>query len=343
MTVLVTGGTGFIGGHCVRELLEHGYPVRATTRDPGRADVAHLHAVAERTGGSLELVPATLDDDAGWAAAADGCEHVWHVASPAPLRTPRHEDELVRPAVEGTLRVLRAAAGAGVRRVVLTSSIDAVRHGHGESRTFTEDDWSVTDGLDPYPKSKTLAERAAWDFVAGQEGLELVTVAPGLVLGPLLRAEANVSVEIVRMLLTRAVPAVPRLGFSVVDVRDVATLHRLATEAPAAAGQRYIAGGRAVWLGEIAALLAREYRPRGYRVPTRPMPAWLLRTAARVDRRLRSGLPILDVPASVSSAKAERELGWTARPTEEPVLAAAESLIRLGLVPQPRGARPAAG
>jgi len=337
MTVLVTGATGFVGGHCVRELLEHGYPVRATVRDPARADVAHLHAAAERTGGSLELVRATLDDDAGWAEAVDGCEHVWHVASPAPLRAPRHEDELVRPAVDGTLRVLRAAARAGVRRVVLTSSIDAVRHGHGESRTFTEDDWSVPDGLDAYPKSKTLAERAAWDLVGGQEGrgLELVTVAPGLVLGPLLRAEANVSVEVVRMLLTRAVPAVPRMGFSIVDVRDVATLHRLAMEAPAAAGNRYIAGGRAVWLGEIADLLAREYRPRGYRVPTRPMPGWLLRTAARFDRRLRSGLPLLDVPASVSSAKAERELGWRARPAEEPVLAAAESLVRFGLVPRP--------
>jgi len=196
----------------------------------------------------------------------------------------------------------------------------------------------VPDGLDPYPKSKTLAERAAWDFVAGPEGrgVELATVEPGLVLGPLLHARANVSVEIIRLLLTRAMPAVPRLGFTVVDARDVAALHRLAMTTPAAAGNRYVAGGQPRWLGEIAAVVAREYGPRGYRVPTRAMPGRLLRAAARVDRRLRSGLPLLDVPALVSSAKAEGELGWTARPADEAILAAAESLVSFGLVPRPR-------
>ena len=163
--------------------------------------------------------------------------------------------------------------------------------------------------------------------------MELVAVEPGLVLGPLLHARANVSVEIVRLLLTRAMPAVPRLGFTVVDVRDVAALHRLAMTTPAAAGNRYIAGGEPLWLGEIAAVVAREYGPRGYRVPTQPMPGRLLRAVALVDRRLRSGLPLLDVPALVSSAKAERELGWAPRPGKEAILAAAESLARFDLVP----------
>ncbi|WP_181781279.1 NAD-dependent epimerase/dehydratase family protein [Pseudonocardia pini] len=333
MTVLVTGGTGFIGGHCVRELLEHGHPVRTTVRDAARADVAPLRALAAETGGSLELVEASLDADRGWAEAVAGCEYVWHVASPAPAAMPADEAELVRPAVDGTLRVLGAAADAGVRRVVLTSSIDAVRHGHPEQRVFTEDDWSVVDGLDPYPKSKTLAERAAWAAAADRD-LELAVVNPGLVLGPLWRAEANVSAEVIRLLLVRGVPAVPRLGFAVVDVRDVATLHRLAMLAPEAAGNRYIAAGEQLWLGEIAELLAAEYAPRGYRVPTRALPYPLMWAAARFDRTLRTALALVDVPASVSSAKAARDLGWTARPAEESVLATAESLIRLGVVPE---------
>jgi nucleoside-diphosphate-sugar epimerase len=335
-TVLVTGATGFIAGHCIEELLTHGYAVRGTVRDPATADTAHLHAIAERTGGSLELVGASLDADAGWAEAAAGCTAVWHLASPNPPSAPRNSDEVVRPAVDGTLRVLRAAADAGtVRRVVLTSSIDAIRHGHGATRVFTEDDWSDVKRADPYPMSKVLAERAAWAFVQDR-GLELVAVHPGLVLGPLQRAQRTTSAEVIRLLLDRGMPAVPRLGFAIVDVRDVARAHLLATETAAAAGNRYIIAGEHRWMGEIAAVLAAEFGPLGYRVPTARMPHWLMWTVARFDRTIRLALGYVGVPALVSADKAARELGWAPRPAKESIVDMAESLIRHGLVRPPR-------
>ncbi|MEV0133274.1 hypothetical protein AB0H83_33020 [Dactylosporangium sp. NPDC050688] len=229
-----------------------------------------------------------------------------------------------------------AAASGSVRRVVLTSSIDAIRLGHDSTgtvgtRTFTEDDWSDVTRADPYPKSKVLAERAAWQFVRGT-ALELVAVHPGLVLGPLQRAARTTSAEPVRLLLSRGVPAVPHLGFAVVDVRDVARAHRLATESAAAAGNRYILAGEHRWLGEIAAVLAERFRPLGYRVPTRRMPRPLMWTAARFDRTLRLALAYVGRPALVSADKAARELGWTARPADESIVDMAESLIAHGIV-----------
>jgi nucleoside-diphosphate-sugar epimerase len=335
--VLVTGATGFLAGHCVEELLRHGYAVRGTVRDLATADVAHLRAIAERLGGSLELVEARLDGDTGWAAAVDGCAYVWHLASPNPTQAPRDEREVVGPAVDGTLRVLRAAAASGtVRRVVVTSSIDAVRF-TGEQRVHTEADWSDERRCGPYPKSKVRAERAAWEFVRDRS-LELVTIVPGLVLGPLLRPERTTSIEVIRLLLGRGLPAVPRLGFAVVDVRDIATAHRLAMETPEAAGNRYICAGEHRWMGEIAATLADEFGPRGYRVPTRPLPYWLMWTIARFDRTVRLALGLAGQPALVSAEKAGRELGWRTRPARESIVDAADSLIRLGIV---GGASPA--
>src|SRR5262249_40208862 len=189
-TVLVTGATGFIAGHCIEELLSHGYAVRGTVRNAATANVAHLCAIARRTGGSLEFAQASLDDDAGWAEAVDGCAYVWHLASPVPAKVPRDEAELIRPPGDGTLRLPRAAPGSGtVRRVVMTSSTDAIVHGHPQAgRVRTEADWSDPGCLAPYPKSKLHAERAAWGFAANHR-LELVTINPGLVLGPLQRRE----------------------------------------------------------------------------------------------------------------------------------------------------------
>jgi dihydroflavonol-4-reductase len=333
--VLVTGATGFVAGHCIQELLAHGYAVRGSVRNPATADVAHLHAIAQRTGGSLELVEARLDADAGWAEAVDGCASVWHLASPNPTQAPKDADEVIRPAVDGTLRVLRAAAASGtVRRVVLTSSIDAIRHGHdpADHRVRTEADWSDVDRCDPYPRSKVYAERAAWDYVRDQP-LELVTVNPGLVLGPLLHAERTTSIEVVRLLLARRMPAVPRLGFAVVDARDVAVAHRLAMEVPEAAGNRYICAGEHLWMGDIAAVLAAEFGPLGYRIPTRPLPYWLMWAIARFDRTIRLALGYVGVPALVSADKAKQDLGWTARPARESIVDTAESLIRYGVVP----------
>jgi dihydroflavonol-4-reductase len=332
--VLVTGATGFIAGHCIDELLRHAYAVRGSVRNLAKADVAHLHALAQRSGGSLELVEARLDADSGWAEAVDGCTYVWHLASPNPTEAPKHEDELIRPAVDGTLRVLRAAAASGtVRRVVLTSSIDAIRHGHdrADQKVRTEADWSNVDRSDPYPKSKVYAERAAWDFVRDRQ-LELVTINPGLVLGPLLHAERTTSIEVIRLLLAHAMPAVPRLGFAVVDVRDIAIAHRLAMEIPAAAGNRYICAGEHMWMGDIAAVLAAEFGPQGYRIPTRPLPYWLMWTIARFDKTIRLALGYVGVPALVSADKAKQELGWTTRPARESIVDTGESLLRCGVV-----------
>ncbi|MCW2914256.1 MAG: cinnamoyl-CoA reductase [Actinomycetia bacterium] len=333
--VLVTGATGFIAGHCINELLRHGYAVRGTVRNLKTADIAHLQAIAQHTGGSLEFVEASLDADAGWTQAVDGCSDVWHLASPVPANVPKDENELIRPAVDGTLRVLRAAAAGGtVRRVVMTSSTDAIVYGHRQAdQVRTEADWSNVEQADPYPKSKVYAEKAAWEFVADQP-LELVTISPGLVLGPLLRQEQKTSMEVVRMLLAHQVPAVPRLSFAVVDVRDVATAHRLAMETPKAAGNRYICADESMWMGDIAAVLRAEFGPRGYRLPTRTLPYWLMWISARFDKTIRMALSNYGVPVLVSADKAKQELGWTPRPAKESIMAAGESLIQYGIVPR---------
>jgi nucleoside-diphosphate-sugar epimerase len=340
-TVLVTGATGFVAGHCIADLLAHGHVVRGTVRslaDPSR--VAHLRAL----GGDLELVEADLTDDRGWPAAVDGVDAVLHVASPFPATPPRDENELITPAVEGTLRVLRAAAAGGVARVVLTSSVAAINTGHprGDHQLRTEADWSVVDNCSPYPKSKTLAERAAWRFAEEHPDLELVTINAGLVLGPIQHAAAGTSVSIVSRLLNREMPAVPKLGFAPVDVRDLAAAHRLAMESPVAAGNRYICAGDAVWLTELAATLADEFNPRGHRVPTGTLPYWLMWTLARFDYSLRVGLEFAGRAENVSSAKAKDELGWRPMTLRESLVDTADALIEHGLAKSPvSSARPA--
>lgn len=317
--VLVTGASGYVAGHVVAELRSHGYVVRGTARRPVDG---------------LEVVAADLSRDDGWASAVEGCDYVVHVASPFPRETPKSEDEVIRPAVDGTLRVLRAAADAGVKRVVLTSSVAAVASGHVGGGTRTEDDWSIVDRSAVYQKSKTLAERAAWDF-ARESGLELVSVNPGLVLGPVLGPALSTSVQVVHRLLTRDAPASPKMGFAIVDVRDVATAHRLALETPAAAGNRYIVAGGHMWMREVAAVLAEEFNPKGYRVPTGVLPTWMLHVLARFDASLRPVLSFVGRREDVSADKARRELGWTLRPARESILDTAHSLIELGLAPNP--------
>jgi nucleoside-diphosphate-sugar epimerase len=328
--VLVTGATGYVAGYCIADLLAHGHSVRGTVRslaDEGK--VAHLRAL----GGDLELVAADLTDERGWPEAVAGVDAVLHVASPFPATPPRDEDELVRPAVDGTLRVLRASAAAGVRRVVLTSSVAAINSGHprGDHRLRTEADWSDVDNCSPYPKSKTLAERAAWRFADEHPELEVVAINAGMVLGPIQHAAAGTSVSIVSRLLNREMPAVPKLGFAPVDVRDLATAHRLAMDSPLAAGNRYICAGEGVWLTEMAATLAAEFNPRGYRVPTGTLPYWLMWTLARFDYSLRIGLEFAGRVENVSAAKAKSELDWEPRPLRDTLVDTAYSLIAHGL------------
>ncbi|WP_327143570.1 SDR family oxidoreductase [Nocardia sp. NBC_01327] len=323
--VLVTGASGYVAGHVISELLSNGYRVRGTVRSPGRANLSHLDGV--------ELVAADLGSDAGWADAVEGCRYVVHTASPFPSAEPEHEDDLIRPAVDGTLRVLRAAAAGGVERVVLTSSVAAVRCGN-PGRDLTEADWSDPAACNAYEKSKTLAERAAWDFVAENPKLELSVINPGMILGPVQRAVAGTSVDAVRLLLSREMPGVPNFGFATVDVRDLAIAHRLAMTAPQAAGSRYICAGEQVSLPTMARALATTYR-----VPTRVLPDWLIRLTARFNPAARTAARYLGQQERVSAAKARTELAWTMRPIEQTLLDTAASLIRFGLVTDPGAPR----
>jgi nucleoside-diphosphate-sugar epimerase len=335
--VLVTGATGFIAGHCIAELLEHGYAVRGTVRslaDPAAAALGK--ALADRAGGGLELVEADLTDDRGWAEAVADCAFVQHVASPFPASVPKHVDGLLGPAVEGTVRVLAACADSGsVRRVVLTSSAAAVIFGHPapSDRPLTEADWSDPDRCDAYQKSKTLAERAAWEFV-GKRPLELASINPGMVIGPLLTPSVNTTMEVIGRLLRRAVPASPRMAFAVTDVRDVAAAHRLAMESPAAAGQRYLCTGENMWMRDIARVLATRYD----KIPTGQLPDLAVKAAGLFDPAVRLAANYLGPLERASSDKAFRELGWSRRPAADTILDAADSLVEFGLAPDRRRA-----
>jgi nucleoside-diphosphate-sugar epimerase len=338
--VLVTGATGYIAGHCIRELLEHGYRVRGTVRslaDPTKTE--HLRRIAAQLGGSVALVEADLTADRGWREAVAGCTYVQHVASPFPPEVPKDEMDLIRPAVDGAKRVLQACADSGtVKRVVMTSSVAAVAFGHkdGTGAVRTEADWSIAENCDAYPKSKTLAERAAWDFVAAlptEKRFELAVINPGFVLGPLLNADQGTSGELIRKLMAREMPACPEIGFAPVDVRDVAVAHRLAMELPQAAGNRYICAGEHLWVQDMAKVLAAEFNPRGYRVPTGRLPYWLMWIFARFDKAVRLALGFVGRKELVSSAKAQRELGWTMRPVRESIIDTARTMIEQGVVP----------
>ncbi|MFN2377669.1 MAG: SDR family oxidoreductase [Candidatus Binatia bacterium] len=340
--VLVTGASGYIGGHCVREFLQHGYHVRGTVRslaNPTKVD--HLFRLGDKYPGRLTLWKADLEDDAGWDAIVADCTSVAHVASPFPAMAPADENELIRPAVEGTLRVLRAAAASGtVRRVVLTSSVAAVAYGHGDlhGRVLTEEDWSVAEACQAYQKSKTLAERVAWDFVKGLApgSLELAVINPGFVIGPLLGPEIGTSGEVIGRLMRRELPACPEIGFATVDVRDVAIAHRLALEVPEAAGQRFIAAGPHVWMQDMGRILAEEFGPKGYRPPTGKLPYALMWLVARFDQSVRMVLPYVGKREEVSHDKAARILGWKPRPVRETIIEMASSMIDKGLIPNAR-------
>lgn len=337
--VLVTGGSGFIGVHCILQLLAAGHRVRTTVRNLARkSDVlAMLKQGGAQSTDNLSFVAADLTADAGWAEAVQGCDYVLHVASPLPPYVPKDANELIVPARDGTLRVLRAARDAGVKRVVLTSSFAAVGYGYQpRERPFDETDWTNLDGADvqPYIKSKTLAERAAWDFMAKEGGsLELATVNPVAVLGPALGADFSSSIALVQMLMAGRTPAAPKVYFGLVDVRDVADLHLRAMTDPAAKGERFLAvAGEPVSMFEIARVLRQRMGEGGRRAPRLEMPNWVARLLALVVPQMRGVLPMLGRYRRASGDKARRMLGWKPRPNEEIIVATAESLLKLGLV-----------
>jgi nucleoside-diphosphate-sugar epimerase len=338
-TVLVTGGSGFIASHVILQLLAAGHTVRATVRDLKREPEvrALLKEGGAEPGDRLKLFAAELTQDAGWADAVAGCAYVMHVASPFPANVPKHEDELIVPAREGALRVLRAARDAGVKRVVLTSSFAAVGYGlPDQEKPFDETNWTNLNGkgLTAYVKSKTIAERAAWDWLAREgSGLELAVVNPVVVLGPALGRDFATSILLVQRLMDGSMPGCPRLWFGGVDVRDVADLHLRAITHPAAKGERFLAvAGEFVSMVEMARMLKKRLGPAAKRVPSRELPDWLVRLFALVRPEVKQILPELGKRKNATSAKAQRVLGWAPRSLEDSLVGSAESLVRLGLV-----------
>ena len=338
-TVLVTGGSGFIGSHCILQLLAAGHQVRTTVRSLKReADVrAMLKVGGAGPGDRLSFVAADLEKDAGWPQAVAGCEYVLHVASPFPANLPKHEDELIVPAREGSLRVLRASRDAGVKRVVLTSSFAAIGYGQKpQAAPFNETNWTDPNGEDvlPYVKSKTLAERAAWDFIAKEGGgLELSVVNPVGVFGPVLGPDYSTSILLVQRFMDGAMPGCPKLFFGVVDVRDVAGLHIRAMTDPAAKGERFLAvAGDFMSIRDIAQVLKGRMGASAKRVKTLQLPNWVVRLAAMRDPAVKQILPELGKMRNATNEKAKRVLGWAPCSNEESIVATAESLIRLGLL-----------
>lgn len=324
-TILVTGGTGFVGGWTVVGLLQRGYQVRATVRDLSKE--AGLRAAIGGEvdpGDRLTVVVADLTADAGWAEAAAGCDAVLHIASP--LGTAGDEPDLIAAARDGTLRVLKAAVEAGVRNVVMTSSTAACTPEPLPGRPVDETDWTDPEqkDLSAYRRSKVLAELAAWDFMRGK-ATTLTTILPGAIFGPVLSRGQLGSVGIIQRLLDGQPPAMPRLGFNITDVRDLAELHIRAMETPEAAGERFIAMGDSLWYKEMAAALKARLGEKAAKVPMRGMPD--LAFKAMASPQMKALLPLLGRTQKFSTDKARRMLGYAPRSAAETVADCGASLV----------------
>lgn len=335
-TVLVTGGTGYIAGELIKQLLAKGWTVHTTVRDKAKSDSV-LQERFGQPGERVKVFQAELMDDAGWAQANAGCTHVAHVASPLSAKTPKDENDMIVPAREGTLRALRFAKAAGVTRFVQTSSIAAIAYGRdAREYTVTEKDWTniASGDVTPYAKSKTIAERAARDWIAKEgEGMEFVSVNPVLVLGPVDSADFSPSVQPVKMLLNGSVPRAPDVGFGVVDTRDVADLHVRCLEMPGLSGERFIAAGRFMKMIDLAEALRAGLPPEHTRkVPTKTMPSWMVRVFMLVNAEFRSIKNELSRVRHSDASHAYERLGWKTRPVEESIVDCGRSLIERGIV-----------
>lgn len=331
--ILVTGGSGYIAGFLIRQLVENGWQVHTTIRNLAREGEVRgwLNVPADR----LQFFAADLMSDAGWADAVTGCSHVAHVASPFPLGVPKNADDLVVPAREGALRALRFAHAAGVERFVLTSSMAAIAYGHaGGGGTYTEQQWTNLDAPDlmPYPRSKTVAERAARDWAA-QNAPDMVfaTVNPGAVFGPLLSDDLSTSIEVIRQMLTGKVPMCPDVGFGIVDVRDIADLHYRVLTHDNMQGERFLGSGPFLRFIEIARILRDNLGDAASRVPTRKMPNLLLHAMALVRSELKQVVNELGNVRAADCSHAFDKLGWRMRSPEEAILASARDLIARGI------------
>ncbi|MGH3726734.1 MAG: NAD-dependent epimerase/dehydratase family protein [Mycobacterium sp.] len=335
--VLVTGGTGFIARWAIAELLRQGYDVRTTVRSSATTDSVR-GAVARATdrAGQLEFEHANLAHPEGWPEATAGCDYVLHIASPLTPDNPKDPDSLITPAREGTLNVLRAATDAGVKRVVMTSAANtASPSSYTEDGVTDETLWTDPDqpGIPAYRRSKTIAERAAWEFMENYGGpTELATVLPGAVFGPVLGTDNSGSVQVIGRMLAGAMPGTPRIGLEVVDVRDLVDLHLRAMTAPQASGERFLGTGEFMWMSDIAAVLRDRLGVDAAKVPTRQLPNIAVRAFALLDAELRAITPGLGRRNRHSTAKAQRLLGWSPRPGAETVTDCARDLLAQGLV-----------
>jgi dihydroflavonol-4-reductase len=332
-TVLVTGGSGFLGAWCLVQLQRCGFRLRTTLRDLSRErEVRALLGRQEPDGHRLAVCQADLSGDRGWDEAVAGCDYVLHVASPFPPATPRDANELIRPARDGTLRVLRSALAAGVRRVVVMSSSAAAAYpSSAEPMPLTEDSWTdISHPLArPYVRSKTLAEQAAWTFMAEHAATaRLTVVAPGTMLGPVLGRDLSYSVTLIQRILSGSMTGLPRLGFSFVDVRDVADLHMTAMTATQAAGERFLATGPFLWCADVARILREQLGAEAAKVPTRELPNLVVRAGALFDPSLRQLTAELGRRSAFSADKARTLLNWTPRPVEDTIADCTRSLTR---------------
>ncbi len=337
--VVVTGGSGFIAKHIVLQLLEAGYSVRATVRSPVRqaelraAMLAHV-SDADGLDQRLSFAQLDLEKDDGWEAALADAVALIHTASPFPLAQPRDENDVIRPAVEGTLRALRAAKKAGVTRVVLTSSVVAIILAPKSSKAvLDESDWSDTTDrrATPYAKSKTLAERAAWRFVeTDAPEIKLTVINPGFVVGAPLDMAFGTSLRVIQRILEAKDPMLPNFGFPVVDVRDVAAMHVAALTRPGTAGKRYLGGDEFLWFPQMAQILKSAFPDR--RIVTRRAPNFIIRILALFDREIRAIVPNLDDRPDVTAQSARRDLGVVFKPASDAVVSAGRFIIDNKLV-----------
>ena len=342
--VLVTGGSGFVAGHCILQLLQKGYHVKTTIRSISKKDKV-LDALKNNGVTNLEditFIEADLTNDKNWDEAAMDCTYVLHVASPIFLRLPKDENEMIRPAVDGTLRVLKAARNAGVKRVVMTSNFGAVGYSHKDQHTpITEKDWTNPEekGLSSYNKSKVLAEQAGWDFIKREGGdLELSVINPVAIFGPALSADMSSGFELLKNIVDGSMKAMPNLQFNIIDVRDVADLHIRAMTSPAAKGQRFLAlAGGKMSMPEIASLIKSEMPEIAGKVPSKVLPDWGVRVAALFNARAKNIASMLKASRNVSNEKARTVLGWEPMANnEEATLASLRSMVKFGnITPHP--------
>jgi len=335
--ILVTGASGYVASHCVKQLLEAGYRVRGTVRslkNPKKVDF--LYKLVPEKKDNLELVEADLLLPETWVEATKGVEYVLHVASPFIMGNPR-EDLLIKPAVEGTLNVLEAALKNGVKKVVITSSVASVWYGNWDKKMVNEDDWSIESACGSYEKSKVRAERAAWDFWRKHVGkIEIATICPGLMVGPVFAMMGGASEEIVTDLMLNRVPGLPKLAFGLVDVRDVALAHIKAMESPTSNGQRYLLVGGTYWFIDIANVLREEFEKHGYKIPKTVFNRCLIKFAANFDKKIKSIVNVLGKEMRVDNSKSIKELGINYRDPKQALIDMGWSFINLGGIPDKR-------